>query len=52
MLDKKPVIVALDFPDANSALDLSARLDQALCRLKVGKELKEMVDYEQNRKAK
>ena len=39
MLDKKPVIVALDFPDANSALDLSARLDPALCRLKVGKEL-------------
>ena len=39
ILNKKPVIVALDFPDANSALDLSSRLDPALCRLKVGKEL-------------
>ncbi len=39
ILNKKPVIVALDFPDANSALDLSSRLDPTLCRLKVGKEL-------------
>lgn len=35
----KPVIVALDFPDADSALALVERLDPALCRVKVGKEL-------------
>lgn len=33
------VIVALDFPDANKALALAARLEPAACRLKVGKEL-------------
>jgi orotidine-5'-phosphate decarboxylase len=33
------IIVALDFPDAASALALVTRLDPALCRLKVGKEL-------------
>ena len=33
------VIVALDFPDAQSALALVARLEPGLCRLKVGKEL-------------
>lgn len=33
------IIVALDFSDADSALALVARLDPALCRLKVGKEL-------------
>ena len=33
------VIVALDYPDAKSALGLVARLDPALCRVKVGKEL-------------
>lgn len=33
------VIVALDFPDAGSALALADRLDPALCRVKVGKEL-------------
>jgi orotidine-5'-phosphate decarboxylase len=33
------IIVALDFPDADSALALSRRLSPALCRLKVGKEL-------------
>lgn len=33
------IIVALDFSDAGSALALVARLDPALCRLKVGKEL-------------
>ncbi|MDP2111755.1 MAG: orotidine-5'-phosphate decarboxylase [Thiobacillus sp.] len=33
------IIVALDFSDADSALALAARLDPALCRLKVGKEL-------------
>ena len=34
-----PVIVALDFPSAEPALALVARLSPALCRLKVGKEL-------------
>ncbi|MBS1220011.1 MAG: orotidine 5-phosphate decarboxylase, partial [Proteobacteria bacterium] len=33
------IIVALDYADAASALTLVARLDPALCRLKVGKEL-------------
>ena len=33
------VIVALDYPDARSALALSARLDPRHCRLKVGMEL-------------
>ena len=36
---KNPVIVALDFPDADSALALAERLSPSLCRLKVGKEL-------------
>lgn len=39
MTTDKPVIVALDFPDAKSALALVQRLDPALCRVKVGKEL-------------
>lgn len=33
------IIVALDFPDAASSLALAERLDPALCRVKVGKEL-------------
>ncbi|MER2512239.1 MAG: orotidine-5'-phosphate decarboxylase [Nitrosomonas ureae] len=33
------IIVALDFPDGNSALQLVHQLDPQLCRLKVGKEL-------------
>jgi len=33
------IIVALDYPQAAPALELAARLDPALCRLKVGKEL-------------
>ncbi len=33
------IIVALDFPAAQPALDLVQRLDPRLCRLKVGKEL-------------
>lgn len=33
------IIVALDYPDARGALELAARLDPKLCRLKVGKEL-------------
>ena len=38
-MDTKRVIVPLDFPEAASALALAARLDPALCRVKVGKEL-------------
>lgn len=38
-MDSKPLIVALDVPDAESALALAARLDPKLCRVKVGKEL-------------
>lgn len=38
-MDNKRVIVALDFPDAAQALAMAARLDPALCRVKVGKEL-------------
>ena len=38
-LNGKPVIIALDFADAKSALELAARLDPGLCRVKVGKEL-------------
>lgn len=36
---RSPVIVALDYQDAHSALDFAARLDPAECRVKVGKEL-------------
>lgn len=36
---KHKIIVALDFPDAASALALAERLDPTLCRVKVGKEL-------------
>jgi orotidine-5'-phosphate decarboxylase len=38
-MTNKKIIVALDFPDAKSALELAAKLDPALCRVKVGKEL-------------
>jgi orotidine-5'-phosphate decarboxylase len=38
-LDNRRVIVALDYPDATSALEMASRLDPALCRVKVGKEL-------------
>jgi len=33
------IIVALDYPEAKPALDLVARLNPSLCRLKIGKEL-------------
>jgi orotidine-5'-phosphate decarboxylase len=36
---QSPIIVALDFPSRDAALKLAERLDPALCRLKVGKEL-------------
>ncbi|QEP42251.1 orotidine-5'-phosphate decarboxylase [Ectothiorhodospiraceae bacterium BW-2] len=39
MRSETRVIVALDYPDAESALALSARLEPSRCRLKVGKEL-------------
>jgi orotidine-5'-phosphate decarboxylase len=38
-MTEKPVIVALDFATSAAALALAARLDPALCRVKVGKEL-------------
>ena len=34
-----PIIVALDFPNADAAIALAAQLDPAQCRVKVGKEL-------------
>lgn len=36
---ESPVIVALDFDKVEDAVDLSERLDPALCRVKVGNEL-------------
>lgn len=39
MIDNKPVIVVLDYPDAASAMKLVERLDPSLCRVKIGKEL-------------
>ncbi len=38
-MTKSRIIIALDYPDAEAAKDLVARLDPARCRLKVGKEL-------------
>ena len=39
MINRKPIIVALDFVDAESAMKLAEKLDPAACRVKVGKEL-------------
>lgn len=39
MSTPSPVIVALDFPYREQALEMADRLDPALCRVKVGKEL-------------
>lgn len=39
MSSTSPIIVALDFPDASSAMNMADQLDPALCRVKVGKEL-------------
>ncbi|MFA7495278.1 MAG: orotidine-5'-phosphate decarboxylase [Acidithiobacillus sp.] len=36
---KSPLVVALDYPDADAALALADRLDARQCRVKVGKEL-------------
>ncbi len=38
-LDKKRIIVALDYPTTEQALLMAEQLDPARCRLKVGKEL-------------
>ncbi len=38
-MDEPRIIVALDVSSANQALSLASKLDPALCRLKVGKEL-------------
>jgi orotidine-5'-phosphate decarboxylase len=38
-VDKKRVIVALDYPDQHQALAMAAQLDPQKCRVKVGKEL-------------
>lgn len=35
----KPIVVALDFRDEKATLDMVGKLDPALCRLKIGKEL-------------
>ena len=34
-----PIVVALDYPTQQQALDMARQLDPSLCRLKVGKEL-------------
>ncbi len=38
-LNDSKIIVALDYADATTALQLVKQLDPALCRLKIGKEL-------------
>jgi orotidine-5'-phosphate decarboxylase len=38
-MNHSPVIVALDYPHLENALEIVDQLDPALCRLKVGKEL-------------
>ena len=35
----RPLIVALDFDELDSAMDLVDKLDPATCRVKVGKQL-------------
>jgi orotidine-5'-phosphate decarboxylase len=39
MTCQTPIIVALDFPSRDAALELAGQLDPTLCRVKVGKEL-------------
>ncbi|WP_281645509.1 orotidine-5'-phosphate decarboxylase [Parendozoicomonas sp. Alg238-R29] len=39
MACSSPLIIALDYPNAEQALDMADQLDPALCRVKVGKEL-------------
>jgi orotidine-5'-phosphate decarboxylase len=38
-MSNKPIIVVLDYDNANDALSLASRLDPQICRVKVGKEL-------------
>ena len=38
-MNNPKIIVALDYAEAKNAIELAARLEPALCRLKVGKEL-------------
>lgn len=38
-MSNKPILVAIDKPDAESALQLINQLDPNLCRIKIGKEL-------------
>ncbi|MHB1676963.1 MAG: orotidine-5'-phosphate decarboxylase [Sulfuriferula sp.] len=38
-MDNTPIIIALDYGDANTAMALVKQLDPQLCRLKVGKQL-------------
>ncbi|GMR08975.1 MAG: orotidine-5'-phosphate decarboxylase [Gammaproteobacteria bacterium] len=38
-MSEKPIIVALDYPDAEAVMPLVKQLDPAHCRLKVGKEM-------------
>lgn len=38
-MNQQPIIIALDFPDADSALNLAKRLRGQPCHLKIGKEL-------------
>lgn len=38
-MSKSPVIVAMDYSDSKSALQMADQLDPALCRVKIGKEL-------------
>ncbi|MGY0218961.1 orotidine-5'-phosphate decarboxylase [Endozoicomonadaceae bacterium StTr2] len=38
-VNDSPLIIALDYPDQESALKMAGQLDPALCRVKVGKEL-------------
>ena len=39
MKDSRPLVVALDYADAHSALKLLDSLDPSLCRVKIGKEM-------------
>ena len=37
--NKSPIVVALDFPDSEQAINMAERLNPQECRVKVGKEL-------------
>lgn len=39
LTDEKKLIVALDYPDSKSAMEMLEKLDPEFCRVKVGKEL-------------